>query len=80
MKIFLRAEVGEEVHLEGAGELRRRAEGEIDVLMEHLRDVWARDLHALRQLRLRHAQLLHSKEYAPEKCGAYAINSVHFSR
>ena len=35
----MRAQIGEEVHLQGAGELRRRSEGNVDVLMEHLRDV-----------------------------------------
>ena len=63
----LRTEFGEEVHLEGVGELRRRAEGEIDVLMQHLRDVRTRHLHAPRKFCLRHAKLLHPPQYPPQK-------------
>ena len=63
----MRTELGEEVHLQGAGELRRRAEGYVDVLVKHLRDVWTRHLHALRKLRLRHPQILHPKKNAAEE-------------
>ena len=77
MQIFLRAEVGGEVHLEGAGELRRRTEGEVDVLVEHLRYVRTRHLHALRKLRLRYAQLLHPEKDAAEERGADMVNSLH---
>ena len=64
----LRAQIGEEVHLQGAGPFRRRAEGYVDVLMEHLRDVRTRHLHALRKLSLRHAELLHpEKDSAKER-------------
>ena len=55
-------EFGGEVHLERAGELGRSAEGEVDVLAEHLGDVGARDLHALREVSLGDAQLLHAQE------------------
>ena len=55
-------EFGGEVHLERAGELGRSAEGEVDVLAQHLGDVGARDLHALREVGLGDAQLLHAQE------------------
>ena len=64
---LLRTQIGEEVHLQGAGELRRRAEGNVDVLMEHLGDVRTRHLHPLRKLRLRHAELLHPEQNAAEE-------------
>ena len=55
-------EFGGEVHLECAGELGRRAKGEVYVLAEHLGDVGARHLHALREVSLGDAQLLHAQE------------------
>ena len=55
-------EFGGEVHLECARELCRRAEGEVDVLVQHLRDVGTRDLHPLREVSLGDAQLLHAQE------------------
>ena len=58
-------ELGGEVHLECAGELGRSAEGEVDVLAENLGDVWARDLHALGEVSLRDAKLLHPQEDLP---------------
>ena len=45
-------ELGGEVHLESASELGRSAEGEIDILAEHLGDVGARDLHPLGEVSL----------------------------
>ena len=71
---LLRTELGEEVHLQGAGELRRRAEGYVDVLVKHLRDVRTRHLHALRKLRLRHPQLLHPEKDSAEERGTDFIN------
>ena len=65
----MRTELGEEVHLEGVGELRRSSEGNVDVLMKHLRDVRTRHLHALRKLRLRHPKLLHPMKDAAEERG-----------
>ena len=61
-KLLLRAKLGQEVHLESAGELGRSAEGEVDVLAQHLGDVGARDLHALGEVSLGDAQLLHAQE------------------
>ena len=46
-------EFGREVHLESASKLGRRAEGEVDVLAEHLCDVRPRDIHPLGELSLR---------------------------
>ena len=45
--------------------------------MKHLRDVRTRHLHALRKLRLRHAQLLHPQQDAAKKRGTYPINGGH---
>ena len=55
-------EFGGEVHLQRAGELGRSAEREVDVLAQHLGDVGARHLHALREVSLGDAQLLHAQE------------------
>ena len=62
------AEVGEEVHLEGVGQLCRGAEGEVDVAGEDLGHVRARDVHAAGELGLADAQLLHAAENLPQKC------------
>ena len=43
-------EFGDEVHLECASKLGRRAKGEVYVLAEHLGDVGTRDLHAQKNL------------------------------
>ncbi len=77
MDVFLRTQFGEEVHLECVRKFRRRAERKIDVLVQHFRDVRTRDFHALREVRLRYAKLLHSEKDAPEKCGAYAVDGRH---
>ena len=61
---LLRTELWEEVHLQCGGQLRRRAEGYVDVLMKHLRDVRTRHLHPLGKLRLRHAERLHPEQNA----------------
>ena len=74
---LLRAKLGEEVHLEGVCELRRRAEGEVHVMPQHLGDVRPRHLHATRQLRLRNAQLLHPPQDPPQKCRANPVNRFH---
>ena len=55
-------EFGGEVHLESAGEFGRSAEGEVDVLAQHLGDVRARDLHTLGEVSLGDAQLLHAEK------------------
>ena len=68
-------EFGGEVHLESAGELGRSAEGEVDVLAENLGDVGARDLHALGEVGLRDAQLLHAQENLPQERRAYMVDS-----
>ena len=61
-------EFGGEVHLECARELGRSAEGEVDVLAEHLGDVGTRDLHALREVGLGEPKLLHAQEDLPQEC------------
>ena len=72
---LLRTELLEEVHLQGSGELRRRSEGYVDVLVKHLRDVRTRHLHALRKLSLRHSQLLHPQQNAAEEGTDQVIGS-----
>ncbi len=69
-------ELGGEVHLERASELGRSAEGEVDVLAEHLSDVGARDLHALGEVGLGEPELLHTEEDLPQECRAYMVNSL----
>ena len=61
-------EFGGEVHLERAGELGRSAEGEVDVLAEHLGDVGTRDLHPLGEVGLGEPELLHAEEDLPQEC------------
>ena len=70
-------QIRKEVHLQRLGELGGGAEGEVHVLPQHLRDVRLRDLHALRQLALVHAQLLHPAEDAAEERRADMINCLH---
>ena len=59
-------------------ELRRSAEREIDVLTQHLGDVRARDLHALRELGLGDAKLLHAKKDLAQESRANMINCFQF--
>ena len=70
-------QLGEEVHFEGAGELRRRAEGDVDVALQHLRDVRARDVHPLRERGLIQPQLLHPLQHLPEEERADSIDAAH---
>ena len=77
---FLGTEVGEEVHLERAGELRRRAEGEVDVLAEHLRDVRTGDTHALGEVGLGDAELLHAQEDLAQERRADVVDRGQSSR
>ncbi len=70
-------EFGEEVHLERVGELRRRAEREVHILPQHLRDVRPRHLHPPRQLRLRHPQLLHPEKDSAKERRPYPIHCFH---
>ena len=80
MTVFLRTEFGEEVHRECVRKFGRRAEREVDVLVQDLRDVWAGDFHALREVRLRDAKLLHAEKDSAEEGRGYAVDGVHFSR
>ena len=73
------AEVGEEVHLEGVGQFRSGSKREIDVAGEDLGDVRARDVHAPRELRLRHPKLLHAAKYAAEEGRGDVINGFHWT-
>ncbi len=70
-------EFREEVHAEGVGELGRSAEGYVDVAMEDLGDVRARDVHALRDRSLGEPLLLHEHDHLPEKGGTDSVNCVH---
>ena len=69
-------EFGGEVHLERAGELGRSAEGEVDVLAEHLGDVGARDLHPLGEVSLGDAQLLHAQKNLSQERRADMIDCL----
>jgi len=66
---------GEEVHLERFREPRGCAEREVDVLVQHFRNIRTRDLHALGKLGLRHPELLHAAEDAAKERGADMVNS-----
>ena len=70
-------EFGGEVHLECARELGRRAEGEVDVLVQHLRDVGTRDLHALREVGLGEPELLHAQKNLTQERRADVIDGGH---
>ena len=67
-------ELGGEVHFKRPRELGRSAEGEVDVLAQHLGDVGARDLHALGEVGLGDAQLLHAQEDLAQECRAYMVD------
>jgi len=67
----------EEVQLERVRELGRRPEGYVDVAREHLRHVRSRNLHPLRERRLRKAQGLHPKNQLPQKRRTYPIYRFH---
>ena len=69
-------ELRRKVHLECARELCRRAEGEVDVLAQHLGDVGARDLHALREVGLGEPELLHAQEDLPQECRADMVDCL----
>ena len=70
------AEVGEEVHLEGVGEFRSGAEGEVDVAGEDLGYVRTRDVHAPGELGLADAELLHAAEDAAEERGGDMVDCL----
>jgi len=70
-------ELGGEVHFKRPRELGRSAEGEVDVLAEHLGDVGARDLHALGEVGLGDAQLLHAEKNLSQECRADVIDCSH---
>ena len=48
--------------------LGRSAEREVDVLAQHLGDVGARHLHALREVGLGEPELLHAQENLAQEC------------
>ena len=73
----IRTQFREEVHPKRVRQLRRRAEREVHVLVQHLRDVRPRHFHPLRQFRLRNAQFLHPLEYPPQKRRSYSIYRFH---
>ena len=68
---------GEEVQLERVRELGRRPEGYVDVAREHLRHVRPRNLHPLRERRLRKAQGLHPKNQLPQERRTYPVYRFH---
>ena len=66
----------DEVHFESTGQIRRRAEGGVHILPQHLRDVGLGDLHALGKLGLVHAQLLHPAEDAAKERRSNMVKSL----
>ena len=60
-------ELGGEVHFKRPREFCRGAEGEVDVLAQHLGDVGARDLHTLGEVGLGEPELLHAQENLPQE-------------
>ena len=68
-----------EIHLQRPRELGRRAEGEVDVLAQHLGDVGTRHLHAIRELGLGNAKLLHAQENLPQEHRTDMVNDLHLS-
>ena len=69
-------EFGDEVHLECASKLGRRAKGEVYVLAEHLGDVGTRDLHALREVGLGEPELLHAQKNLSQERRADVIDCL----
>ena len=74
---LLWAQLWHEVHLERIRELRRRAEGEVNILAQYLGDIRPRHFHTPGKFRMRNAQLLHPPQDTPQKCRAYSVNSLH---
>ena len=72
-------ELGGEVHFKRPRELGRSAEGEVDVLAQHLGDVRARHLHALGEVGLGEPQLLHAQENLPQECRADMVDCLHLT-
>ena len=78
-RVSLFPQLWEEIHFKGLGEPGGRAEGEVHVLVQHLGDVGLGDLHALGELGLIDAELLHPAKNAPEKCRANMVDGSHFT-
>ena len=72
-------EFGGEVHLECASKLGRSAEGEVDILAQHLCDVGARHLHALREVGLGEPKLLHAQKNLSQERRADMIDCLHLT-
>ena len=75
--VFPLPELGEEVHLQRIRQLCRGPEREVDVAREDLGYIRARHLHALRELCLRHPQLLHPEQNAAKERRTNFINRGH---
>ena len=52
-------------------------ERNVHVRLQHLRDVWPRNIHPLGQCRLVKSELLHPAENLAEKDGADMVNGIH---
>ena len=76
LTLILRLERGKKIHLQGICQFRRRAEGEVHILMQHLCDIRPRHFHPSRQLRLRNAQFLHPEQNLPQERRSYFVD-VH---
>ena len=74
---LLLAQLREEVHFEGLGELGRGTEGERHVLAEDLGDVGTRDVHPAGEVGLVEPQLTHPAENPAEKRRADVVDGCH---
>ena len=70
-------EVGEEVHPQGAGELRGGEEGDVDVVLQDGRHVGPRHVHATRQLGLVDAEPLHLLQDAAQERRTDLVHRSH---
>ena len=75
--IMRRMELRRKVHLESASELSRSAEGEVDVLAEHLGDVGARDFHPLGKVGLGDTEFLHAEKNLAQEYRADMVDGCH---
>ena len=76
----LLAQVGEEVHFQRIGQLRRGFEREVDVAGKDFCYVRPRDIHPPCELGLRHPKLLHPSEYPTKEGRADMVDCCHRSQ
>ena len=74
---FVWSKFGGEVHLKRPRELSGSAEGEVDVLAEHLGDIGARDLHPLGKVGLGDTEFLHAEKNLAQEYRADMVDGGH---